>query len=82
MSRVKDIEGQPIGKADMNPILDTRVYNLNSQMVRMENWEQVSLQNACMLNVILKEINTDLWITLLTTERITTWLAKKTKMLQ
>ena len=28
MSRVKDFEGQPIGKADMNPILETRVYNV------------------------------------------------------
>ena len=28
MSRVKDFEGQPIGKADKNPILDTRVYNI------------------------------------------------------
>ena len=28
MSRVKDFEGEPIGKADKNPILDTRVYNV------------------------------------------------------
>ena len=28
MSRVKDFERQPIGKADKNPILDTRVYNV------------------------------------------------------
>ena len=28
MSRVKDFEGQPIGKADKNPILDTTVYNV------------------------------------------------------
>ena len=28
MSRVKDFEGQPIGKAEKNPILDTRVYNV------------------------------------------------------
>ena len=27
-SRVKDFEGQPIGKADKNPILDRRVYNV------------------------------------------------------
>ena len=27
-SRVKDFEGQPIGKADKNPILDTRVHNV------------------------------------------------------
>ena len=27
-SRVDDFEGQPIGKADKNPILDTRVYNV------------------------------------------------------
>ena len=27
-SRVKHFEGQPIGKADKNPILDTRVYNV------------------------------------------------------
>ena len=27
-SRVKDLEGQPIGKADKNPILDTRVYKV------------------------------------------------------
>ena len=27
-SRVKDFEGQPIGKADKNPILDTSVYNV------------------------------------------------------
>ena len=28
MLRVKDFEGQPIGKADKNPILDTRVHNV------------------------------------------------------
>ena len=28
MSRVKEFEGQPIGKADKNPILDIRVYNI------------------------------------------------------
>ena len=27
-SRVKDFEGQPINKADKNPILDTQVYNV------------------------------------------------------
>ena len=27
MSRVRDVEGQPIGKADTNPILEARVYN-------------------------------------------------------
>ena len=27
-SRVKDFEGQPIGKADMNPIMDARVNNV------------------------------------------------------
>ena len=27
-SRVKEFEGQPIGKADKNPILDTRVHNV------------------------------------------------------
>ena len=26
----------------------------NSQMVRIQNWEQISLQNACILNVTLK----------------------------
>ena len=65
MSRVKDFEGQPIGKADKNPIIDTRV----SQMVRMQNWEQISLQNACMFNVTLKVTNTDLWIIWLTIGR-------------
>ena len=29
MSRVKEFEGLPIGKADKNPILDTRVYNVD-----------------------------------------------------
>ena len=28
MSRVKDYEGQPLGRADKNPVLDTRVYNV------------------------------------------------------
>ena len=28
MSRVKMFEGYPIGKADKNPILDTRAYNV------------------------------------------------------
>ena len=28
MSRGKDFVGQPIGKADKNPILNTRVYNV------------------------------------------------------
>ena len=38
-------------------------------MVRMQNWEQISFQNACMLNVTLKVTNTGSWITLLITER-------------
>ena len=38
----------------------------NSQMVRMQNWEQISLKNACMLNLTLKVTNTGLWIILLT----------------
>ena len=49
---------------------------LNSQMVRMLNLEQISLQNAYLLNVTLKVTNTGLWIMLLTIGRITTWLAK------
>ena len=57
-SRVKDFEGQPIGKADKNPILDTRVYNVEFSDVRLQNWEQISLQNASTLNVILNEIHT------------------------
>ena len=49
---------------------------LNSHMVRMQNWDQISLQNACMVNVTLKEINTGLWITLWITERTTRQFAK------
>ena len=40
----------------------------NSEMMRMQNWEQILLQNACMLNVTLKVTNTDLLIILLTIE--------------
>ena len=79
MSGVKEVQGQPIGKADKNPILFTM---LNSHMVRMQNWEQVSLQSACMHNGTLKVTNTSLWIILLTIEWVTTWFAKITKMLQ
>ena len=82
MSRVKDLRDSPMGKLIRIQSWTQGFTMLNSQMVRMQNWEQVSLQNACMLNVILKEINTGLWITLLTTERITTQFAKITKMLQ
>ena len=38
MSRVKEFEGQPVGKADKNPIVDTRVYN-----VEFSNGENVEL---------------------------------------
>ena len=75
-----DFEGQSIGKADKNPILDTRVYNV--EFSDGENAEQRSLLNACMLNVTLKVTNTGLWIILLTIGGITTWFAKITKMLQ
>ena len=82
MSTVKDFKGQPIGKADKNPILDTGFTMLNCQMVRMQSWEQISLQNACMLNVTLKVTNTGLWIIWLTIGRIAVSFAKITKMLQ
>ena len=54
---------------------------LNSQMVRLQNWVHVSLQNACMLNVTLKEINTGSWITLWITGRMTRWFPTITKRL-
>ena len=54
---------------------------LNSQMVRMKNWEQMSLQNACRLNVTLKVTNTGSWITLLITERTTRQFARTATML-
>ena len=54
----------------------------NSQMVRMQNWEQISLQNTCMLNVMLEVTNTGLWIILLTIEGITMQFAKISKMSQ
>ena len=70
-SRVNNFEGWPIGKADKNPILDTRVYN-----VKFSDGENAELgvninQNACMLNVTLKVTNTGLWIILLMIRRIT-----------
>ena len=43
-SRVKAFEGHTIGKADKNPILDTRVYMMNSQILRIQNWEQISCE--------------------------------------
>ena len=79
-SRVKDLEGQPIGNADKNPILDTRDYNVEFSDV--ENAELGVNSIACMLYVILKASNTDLWIILLTIGRITMQLAKITKKLQ
>ena len=83
MSRVKDFEGQPIGKEVVKIQSWTQGFiMLNSQTVRMQNCEQISLQNACMLNVTLKVTNTGLWIILLTIERITMQFAKITKMFQ
>ena len=82
MSRVNDLRDSPMGKLIRIQSWTQGFTMLNSQMVRMQNWEQVSLQNACMLNVILKEISTGLWITFLTAERITTQFAKIIKMLQ
>ena len=81
-SRVKDFEGQPIGKLIRIQSWTQGFTMLNSQMVRMQNWEQISLQNACMLNVTLKVTNMGLWIILLTIGSISLWLAKTTKMLQ
>ena len=80
--RVKDLERQHIGKADKNPILDTRVFNVKfSDGENAELGAKISLQNACKLNVTLKVTNTGLWIILLTIGRMTTQLAKMTKML-
>ena len=53
---------------------------LNSQMVKMQDWVPISLQNACMLSVILKGINTDLWTILRITGRTTRQFPKITKM--
>ena len=50
---------------------------LNSQMVRMQNWEQISLQNACMLNVTLKVT----YQIVDHRKNNTTWFAKITNML-
>ena len=76
MSRVKDLRDSPLVKLTRIQSWTQGSTMLNSHTVRMQNWEQVSLQNAWMLNMILKEINTGLLITLLTTERIATQFAK------
>ena len=55
MSRVKNNEGQPIGKADKIQFWTQGFTIFSSQMVRMQNWEQISLQNASLLNVTLKQ---------------------------
>ena len=82
-SRVKDFEGQPIGKADKNPILDTRVFNVKfSYGENAELGGKISFQSACKLNVTLKVSNTGLWIILFTIGRITTWFTKISKLLQ
>ena len=80
-SSVKDIEGQPIGKADKNPILDTRVYNVEFSDGEVAELGETSLQNACMLSVILKEISTGSWITLWITGRMARQFSKITNRL-
>ena len=77
MLRVKDFEGQPIGKADKNPVLDTRVYNEFSDCENAELGANIIAE--CMY---AQCDNTGLWMILLTIGRITTWFAKITKMLQ
>ena len=82
MSRVKDFEGSPLVELLRIQSLTQESTTLNSQMVRMQNWEQIILQNACMLNVTLKVTNTGSWIISLTIEKITMQFAKLTKLLQ
>ena len=57
-STAKDFEGQSIGKADKNPLLDTRVCNVEFSDGEIAELGQTSLQNVCILSVTLKEINT------------------------
>ena len=84
MSRVKDFEGQPIGKADKNPMLDTRATNV--EFSDGENAELgANIIAECMYGQCDIEgnvTNTGLLIILLTIGRITMKFAKITKMLQ
>ena len=82
MSRVKDLRDSPLVKLTKIQSWTQGFTMLNYQMVRMQNWEQISLQNACMLSVTLKVTNTGSWIIVLIIERITMKFAKITMMLQ
>ena len=70
MSRVKDYGGQPIGKADKNPILDTKAYNVEFSDGENAELGADIIAECRMLNVTLKVTNTGLWIILLTIGRI------------
>ena len=81
MSRVNDFEGQPIGKADKNPILETRVYN-----VVFSDGENAELEANIIVECIYAQsdiegnqyrIMDDIFIT----ERTPRCFAKITKML-
>ena len=70
MSRVKNFEGQHIGMADKNPILDTRVYNVEFSDGEVAELGANIIAECMYAQLILKEISTFSWITLWITGRM------------
>ena len=58
IGRKCDLEGNPIGMANENPILDTRVYKGRLWTVARQSSERMSLWKICMPSVTLMAINT------------------------
>jgi len=55
VARKRDHDGNPIGKANSNPILDTRLDKLYSLMGKLLNIVLMSLQNHCIHKLTVKE---------------------------
>ena len=80
-SRVKDSEGQPIGKADKNPILDTRVYNVELSDGEVAELDANITAECMYAQCSIEGTNTGSWITLWITGRMTRQYPRITKRL-
>ena len=53
-----DADGNPIGRSNQNPILDTCLYDMKFPGVEKQNWQLTSLQSKVMTSVMSVKMNT------------------------
>ena len=56
--RKRDVEGNTIGRANSNPIIDNRTYEVEFEDVSMITYSKTFIAELCMISVMRREINT------------------------